>query len=132
MVYCPKNYLHLDHCQRFEGGIEMRKHTRFILSVAGLSALATLGMSGPVQATKAASWTCSEFIQTPDNAKANVVYFQAGLHKADKLTSGDVTGKDFKKPVKMKELVDICRKDQSQSLWDALAKHFYWKAMELP
>ena len=56
----------------------------------------------------------------------------AGLHKADKLASGDVTGKDFKKPVKMKELVDICRKDQSQNLWDALARHFYWRAMQLP
>jgi HdeA/HdeB family len=110
----------------------MMKHTRFILSVAGVSALAALSMSGPAQATKAASWTCSEFIQTPGPSKANVIYFMAGLHKADKLTSGDVTGKDFKKPVKMKELEDICRKDESQNLWDVLAKHFYWRAMELP
>jgi hypothetical protein len=56
----------------------------------------------------------------------------AGLQKADKLTSGYVTAKDFKQPMKMKELVDICRKDQSQNIWDALAKHFYWRTMQMP
>lgn len=110
----------------------MGKQTSFVLASAGASALAALWMAGPVQAKSAAEWTCSEFIQTPGPDKANVVYFMAGLHKADKLAGGDVTGKDFKKPAKMKELVDDCRKDQSQSLWDVLAKHFYWRAMQLP
>lgn len=67
----------------------------------------------------------------PGFFKGECGLFPGSLHKADKLTSGDVTGKDFKRPVKMKELVDICCKDQSQCLWDALAKHFYWRAMEM-
>jgi HdeA/HdeB family len=110
----------------------MGMRTSFFLSAAGVSAVAALAMTGPLQAKSAAEWTCSEFVQTPDSNKANVVYFMAGLHKADKLASGDVTGKDFKKPLKMKELVDICRKDQSQNLWDTLARHFYWRAMQMP
>jgi len=110
----------------------MVKQTSFILSVASASALAALSLVGPVQAKSAAEWTCSEFLQTPDSAKPHVVYFMAGLHKADKLASGDVTATDFKQPLKMKELVDVCRKDQSQNIWDALAKHFYWRAMQTP
>ena len=110
----------------------MGKRTFSILAAAWASSLVVLAMTDSLQAKSAAEWTCSEFVQTPDSNKANVIYFMAGLHKADKLASGDVTGKDFKKPVKMKELVDICRKDQSQNLWDALARHFYWRAMQLP
>ena len=51
---------------------------------------------------------------------------------AKDVSAKDVTGKDFKQPLKMKELVDVCRKDQSQNIWDALAKHFYWRAMQMP
>jgi HdeA/HdeB family protein len=104
----------------------------FLLSVASASTLAALSMTVPAQARPAAEWTCSEFLQVPDSSKPHVVYFMAGLHKADKLTSGDVTAKDFKQPMKMKELVDISRKDQSQNIWDALAKHFYWRAVQMP
>jgi HdeA/HdeB family len=132
MVYRPMKNYRWTRTNFFREVAKMGKQTSFILSAAGASALAALWMIGPVHAKSAAEWTCSEFVQTPDSNKANVIYFMAGLHKADKLTSGDVTGKDFKKPVKMKELVDICRKDQSQNLWDALARHFYWRAMQLP
>jgi hypothetical protein len=108
----------------------MMKKVSYILSFAGAVALTAVSMTGPVQAKKAAEWTCSEFLQVPARAKPHVVYFMSGLHKADKLGSADLTPKDFDLPIA--KVVDVCRKDHSLSLWSAIADHFYWRAMELP
>lgn len=101
------------------------------LSGIGLSALAIVAMSGTVQAKPPAEWTCSEWLQVPDHAKPHVVYFMAGVHKADQQTTAELTAKDFKQPP-IAKITGECQKNQTENLWDAIVKHFYWSAMSIP
>jgi hypothetical protein len=67
-------------------------------------------------------------------SKPHVIYYITGVHTADKQNSADLTAKDFNHPAKkiVRDGVTECRKDQTMTLWDAILKHFYWRAMKIP
>ncbi|MCI0465633.1 MAG: HdeA family protein [Beijerinckiaceae bacterium] len=108
----------------------MMKQASLFMAIASASALGAFWVSAPAQAKTAAEWTCSEFLEVPKAARPHVVYFMAGMHKSEKLSSADIAAKDFNQPIG--KIVDTCEKDQSKSLWDAILNHFYWRAMEIP
>ncbi|HZM08234.1 MAG TPA: HdeA/HdeB family chaperone [Methylocella sp.] len=108
----------------------MMKKAPVILSVVGVAALAVFSMAGPAQAKKAGDWTCSDFLQVPNKSKPYVVYWMTGLNKADKKDFLDVGAKDFNAPIS--KVVEDCHREPAQNLWQAIANHFYWKAMQIP
>ncbi|WGJ13831.1 HdeA/HdeB family chaperone [Methylocapsa sp. D3K7] len=108
----------------------MLKKAPVILSVVGAAAMAVLSMTGMAQAKKAGDWTCSDFLQVPNKSKPYVVYWLTGLNKADKKEFLDVGAKDFNAPIS--KVVEACHKEPAQNLWQAIADHFYWKAMQIP
>lgn len=105
----------------------MTKKMLVALSVTGCAALLA---AAPAHAKKPQDWTCSDFIQVPNKAKPNVVYWIAGFNQAAKSNAPDVTADDFKHPIG--KLVDHCRKNQTENLWDAIVQHFYTKAQQIP
>ncbi|WOJ89610.1 HdeA/HdeB family chaperone [Methylocapsa polymorpha] len=106
----------------------MMKKASLVLSMVGISALALF--SAPAEAKNPQDWTCSEFIQVPNKAKPNVVYWLDGFNKGSKSDTSEVTAKDFNHPIG--KLVDECRKNKTENLWDAIVKHFYSAAKQIP
>jgi hypothetical protein len=108
----------------------MIKKASVIGSVISVSAVAVFLAIAPAEAKKPQDWTCSDFIQVPDKAKPNVVYWMAGFNKGGKADSLDVKAEDFKHPIG--KLVTECRKNKTENLWDAIVSHFYTSAEQIP
>jgi hypothetical protein len=108
----------------------MSKKASAALSVVGASALAAFSAIAPVQAKAPQDWTCSDFLQVPEHSKASVVYWLDGFNKAGKGGSVDITAEDFKRPIG--KIVVECHKNKTQNLWDAIVKHFYSAAKQIP
>ena len=108
----------------------MIKKAPVILSVVGTAALAVFTMTGPVQAKDAGDWTCSDFLKLSNSAKSRVVYYLVGLNKAQAKEFHDISAEDFKVPVS--KVVQHCRLNRPDNLWEAIANHFYWHATKMP
>jgi hypothetical protein len=108
----------------------MIRKTSAALSLAGACAFAALSASAPALAKTPQDWTCSDFLKVPANSKANVVYWLDGFNRSAKSNTADVTAESFKHPIG--KLVVECRKNQTQNLWDAIVKHFYTAADQIP
>jgi len=108
----------------------MVKNSSIILSVIGASALAVFTMTAPVQAKDAGDWTCEDFLKVPKSAQTSVVYYLIGLNKAQAKEFHDISAEDFKVPVS--KVVQHCRYNRPDNLWEAIANHFYWHAMKIP
>lgn len=106
------------------------KKASVVFSVIGESALAVFSMTGPVEAKKPTEWTCSDFLQVPNHAKPQVVYWMEGFHQGDKAEAADITIETFKRPTA--KVVEECRKNKSENLLDAIVQHFYTKAKAMP
>lgn len=106
------------------------RNSSAILSVIGASALIVFSLTAPVQAKKAGDWTCEDFLKVPESSKSRVVYWFVGINKSQMKDAADVSASDFNVPVS--KLVQHCKKNPSDSLWDAIVNHFYWKAMQIP
>lgn len=106
------------------------KNSSVILSLIGASALAIITMVAPVQAKDAGDWTCEDFLKVPKSAQASLVYFLVGLNKSQAKEFHDISAKDFNVPVS--KVVQHCRANKPDNLWQAIADHFYWHAMKIP
>ncbi len=107
----------------------MAKKAAAGLSIIGMSALA-LFAAAPVRAASPQEYTCGEFLKVPDHSKANAVYWIEGFNKGGKPDSVDVTAENFKRPIG--KVILECRKNQTETLWDAIVKHFYSAAQKIP
>ena len=108
----------------------MTKNSSMILSVIGASALAVFTMTASVQAKDAGDWTCDDFLKVSKSAQSSVVYYLVGLNKAQTKDFHDISAKDFNVPVS--KVVQHCRMNRADNLWDAIVNHFYWRAMQIP
>jgi hypothetical protein len=108
----------------------MIKNSSMILSIIGATTLAVFSMTAPVQAKKAGDWTCEDFLKVPKSSQSRVVYWMVGVNKSQMKEAADVTAKDFNVPVS--QLVQYCHTNLPQNLWQAIADHFYWHAMQIP
>ncbi len=108
----------------------MRAKSPVIISVIGASALAVFSMAGPVEAKKLGDWTCSDFLKASSSQKSMMVYFFQGIKLADKKETLDLAAKDFNVPVS--QVVQHCRKNPTDNLWQAIVDHFYWAATKIP
>ncbi len=108
----------------------MTKQACATLSIVGASALAALAATAPAQAKTPQEYTCSDFLQVPEHSKANVVYWLEGFNKGGKPNSVDLSVETFKRPIG--KVILECRKNQTENLWDAIVKHFYSAAKQIP
>jgi len=108
----------------------MMKNASLVLSVVGASVLAVISVTAPAEAKRPQDWTCSDFLQVPEKARPNVVYWLDGFNKGGKSDASDVTAEDFKHPTA--KITVECRKNQTENLWDAIVKHFYSAAKQIP
>lgn len=108
----------------------MTKKTLMTLSIAGATALAVFSVTAPAQATSPQEYTCGEFLKVPEHSKANAVYWIEGFNKGAKPDSVDVTVENFKRPIG--KVILECRKNKTETLWDAIVKHFYSAAKQIP
>ncbi|HMF06725.1 MAG TPA: HdeA/HdeB family chaperone [Methylocella sp.] len=106
------------------------KNSSLALSIFGASALAVLSMTASVEAKKLGDWTCSDFLKASPSQKSSVVYFFQGIKLADRKEALDLAATDFNVPVS--KVVQHCRKNPPDNLWQAIVDHFYWRAMQLP
>ncbi|HET6378776.1 MAG TPA: HdeA/HdeB family chaperone [Methylocella sp.] len=106
------------------------KTSSLMLSAAAGSVLAVLAMTAPVEAKKLGDWTCYDFIKAPKSTQSRVVYFFQGIKLSDKKDALDLAAKDFDVPVS--KVVQHCQRNHADNLWDAIANHFYWSAMQIP
>jgi hypothetical protein len=100
----------------------MMKNSPMTLSVFVVSALAVFAMTAPVEAKKIGDWTCSDFLKASEGQKSRVVYFFQGVNLADKKDTLDLSAKSFNVPVS--KVVQVCQKNRSLPLWDAIVTHF--------
>jgi hypothetical protein len=108
----------------------MIKNSSMILSIIGATALAVFSMTAPVQAKDAGDWTCDDFLKVSKSAHSSVVYYLVGLNKAQAKEFHDISAKNFDVPVS--KVVQHCRANRADNLWEAIANHFYWNAMKIP
>jgi hypothetical protein len=108
----------------------MTKKSPMILSVIGVSALAVFSMAGPAHAKKLGDWTCSDFLKASASQKSALVFFYQGIKLADKKDTLDLSATDFNVPVS--KVVQHCRKNPPDNLWQVIVDHFYWRAMQIP
>ena|SRR5208283_3671660 len=108
----------------------MVKNSSMILSVIGASALAVFTMTASVQAKDAGDWTCEDFLKVPKSAQSRVVYYLVGLNKSQMKEFHDISAKDFN--VSVSKVVQHCHSNLPDNLWQAIADHFYWHAMQMP
>lgn len=108
----------------------MLKKAPVILSVLGASALAVFFAAGPVEAKDAGDWTCEDFLKVPKSAQSRVVYYLVGLNKSQMKEFHDIAAKDF--DVSISKVVQQCHSNPPGNLWQAIADHFYWHAMQMP
>jgi HdeA/HdeB family len=108
----------------------MKKYSLMMLSVIGASALAVFSMTAPAQAKDAGDWTCEDFLKVSKSAQSSVVYYLVGLNKAQMKEFHDISAKDFNVPVS--KVIQHCRTNRADNLWEAIANHFYWHAMKMP
>jgi hypothetical protein len=108
----------------------MMKNSSMILSVIGAAVLALFTMTAPVQAKDAGDWTCEDFLKVSKSAQSNIVYYLVGLNKAQMKEFHDISAKDFNVPVS--KVVQHCRTNRPDNLWQAIAGHFYRHAMQIP
>jgi hypothetical protein len=124
---CPVSH---KHCATTIGRTAMMRNSSIIFSVIGASALALFTMTASVQAKDAGDWTCDDFLKVSKSAQSSVVYYLVGLNKAQAKEFHDISAQDFNAPVS--KVVQHCRKNRPDNLWDAIANHFYWHAMKIP
>lgn len=98
----------------------MLKRSSIALSTFGALALCT--MSAPVEAKKVGEWTCYDFLKASQGEKSRVVYFFQGINLADKKENLDLSAKAFNVPIS--KVVQVCQKNRSMPLWDAIVTHF--------
>ena len=101
-----------------------------VLSVIGASALAIVAASAPVQAKDVGEWTCSDFLKVPKSQQPSVVYYLVGLNKSQTKEFHDVAAEDFKVPVS--KVVQHCRVNQPDNLWQVIERHWFWRGNQLP
>jgi HdeA/HdeB family len=106
------------------------KNSSTVLSIIGASAFAVLSMTASAEAKKLGDWTCSDFLKASSSQKSMMVYFFQGIKLADKKEALDLAAQDFNVPVS--KVVQHCRKNPPDNLWDAIVNHFYWRATQIP
>ena len=106
------------------------KNSSTVLSIIGASAFAVLSMTASAEAKKLGDWTCSDFLKASSSQKSMMVYFFQGIKLADRKEALDLAAKDFSVPVS--KVVQHCRENPPDNLWDAIVNHFYWRAMQIP
>lgn len=105
------------------------KKAPIILAAVGVSALIAFSITSPAQAKDAGEWTCSDFLKVPRAAKSSAVYYLVGLNKAQTKEFHDISAEDFNVPVS--KVIQHCKKNPPENLWQAIVQHFYWRANQL-
>jgi hypothetical protein len=108
----------------------MKKTSSMILSVIGASAVAVFSVTAPVQAKDAGDWTCDDFLKVSKSGQSSVVYYLVGLNRGQVKEFHDISAKNFNVPIS--KVVQHCRANRADNLWQAIADHFYWNAMKIP
>jgi len=96
----------------------------------GAATFAVLCLTASADAKKVGDWTCEDFLKASASQKSSVVYFFQGIKLADRKDALDLAAKDFNVPVS--KVVQHCRMNPPDNLWQAIVDHFYWRAMQLP
>jgi hypothetical protein len=108
----------------------MKLKASVFLSTIGVSTVALFSTASVVQAKSPTDWTCSDFLQVPKSAQPQVVYWMEGFHKGGSSDAVDATAETFKRPIA--KVVEECRKNKPENLWDAIVQHFYARAKAIP
>jgi len=106
------------------------KNLSKVLSIVGAATFSVLCLTAPADAKKVGDWTCSDFLKASSSQKEKMVYFFQGIKLADRKDALDLAATDFNVPVS--KVVQHCRKNPPDNLWQGIIDHFYWRATQIP